>query len=153
MTSLQAHPVFHSSLSDSTPVSSPAPAPARASIPTGPASRHLIFDLGGDTCKIGWMGETSPRILSNSAVKSKRDTKWLVADQGITVGNGNTNTTTTTSQASHHQTHETTTARNNKPTSMSSAAAVAAAAASGKIMDYSGLYIRRAHDRVSRTQK
>lgn len=103
------------------PSSSPPPL-------TGIATRSLIFDLGGDTIKIGWCGSsTPPERLPNCAVKHKRDTKWLVADQ---MRPEKTSTTTTVGQSA---------GKPSQPTVVH------------KITDYSGLYVRRPHERVRYT--
>lgn len=81
-----------------------------------------MLDLGGSTLKIGWSGAARPaRVLPNCAVKHKRDTKWLVADQMMP------------EEVSVQHPH----GRNNAPTKQ----------IVHKITDYSGLYVRRPHDR------
>lgn len=123
-----------SAASASAPPAGAQTAPAAASSgPSGPSTRSLVLDLGGDTLKVGWAGSSAPnRIIPNCAVKNKRDTKWLVGDQFLpeevrrpTPNNhpGIPGKMAPTTQIVH------------------------------KITDYSGLYVRRPHERVRRQRR
>jgi actin-related protein 6 len=82
-----------------------------------------VVDLGGDSLKVGWSGQVRPqRVVMNAAVKGKRDVKWMVGDQ---IGGG-TETT--------------------DPGTAAPSSALAGKSAA-KLMDYSGLYVRRPMER------
>lgn len=130
-TSGVAPPASASSAAASSASASSAAAVARSAFLSCLSGRSLVVDLGGSTLKVGWAGQTRPtRLLPNCAVKHKRDTKWMVGDQ-ITGGGGEGDLLASVAG------------------SVGPSSGVGASSSGGvaKIMDYSGLYVRRPMER------